>query len=420
MTKFPNDLAAMVFEGWENLVAGEYVAPPCPPESMLENIFNVAYLSSSLPEEGRYPQFNVVVTRSNTTNETMPGAVMHRFDNPRSLDVSEFRRLAPATDMKKSAIWVEWEDDICRIVGLCDLGTSWHRSRMGMAYNYKVPSALIIQIDRPGRLRVYQGAYAIASLSDGDLVLSRFDLHGFLHPSVLSGLEKIEDKFTIPEFEHPRDFHSFWFNALWNVFASIANSISALGHGGMIIIANADSLGKEAALRIKYPCNSLDLQKSFIQFINCRNKTADLWTKIEEEGRPFESNLHLAELALIEATEQLVEATRFVSQLSGCDGAIMITDDLKLIGFGIEVKADISAGTPVSEVDFEYSDDRQPCDIEQFGMRHRSAIKLVSQAPSTCVLAISQDGPISGVFWSKNQVFVKKGIALANINMPLA
>ena len=339
------------------------------------------------------------------------------FEGLRSVSVSELRRLAPATDYKKSAIWIVWDDTEIFIAGICDLGTSWHRARMGLAYSYKVPSALIIQMDRPGRIRVYQGAFAIGSLSDGELSASGVEMQLFMHSAVGAGLEKLFDEFSIPEFEAPRDFEGFWWIALWNVFASIANSISASGHGGMLIIASDDQISSSAALRIKYPIKSDALRKSFVDFINARNATADCWTRIELEHDGVSQDFK-AELALVEASDQLVEAIRLVAQFAGCDGAIVVTSDLRLVGFGVEIRAEMSNNCAVQEVTFEFGDNGKDCDMEQFGMRHRSAIKLSSNLSDACILVISQDGPISGV-WSKDgKVLVKKGVNLPNMNLP--
>lgn len=121
-----------------------------------------------------------------------------------------------------------------------------------------------------------------------------------------------------------------------------------------------------------------------------------------------------------DAHAELVEATRFVAQLSGCDGAIVISDDLQLVGFGAEIRAELRGGVPVVEVVREMSRQYKTLDIEQFGLRHRSAVKLVSQEPEHQVLVISQDGPISAVWYDEGQVLVRKNINLVNMNMPWA
>lgn len=79
-------------------------------------------------------------------------------------------------------------------------------------------------------------------------------------------------------------------------------------------------------------------------------------------------------------------ATRFISALSGCDGAIVLNGDLSLIGFGAEICSELDKSVSVVERKSEFSQDVKKCDIEQFGMRHRSAIKLASQTSSYRVI----------------------------------
>ncbi|NML07303.1 putative sensor domain DACNV-containing protein [Sphingomonas sp. G-3-2-10] len=419
MAKFPKDLAKSVFESWDNIVSGEYVAPVCPSQSLLKQILEACYIAAGSPDEGRYPRFNVMVTEENFSDDDRKGAIYYRFSKNRAVCAEEIRRLAPATDFKKSAIWIMFNTEECYVAGVCDLGTSWHRARLGLSYSYQVPPALLVQVDRPGKIKVYQGEFAIASLTDGKLVTSRIDIPFFLHTAAHDGFENIARHFTVPEIEEPREFEDFWFTALCNVFSAIANSISALEHGGLLVIISVDSEDPLDHVRMKYPCESSALRDAFVQFINARNTTADFWCAVES-GLPRPGDAQGAELILANATERLVEAIRFVAQLSGCDGAILLTTDLKLLGFGAEIRAEMASDFSVSEVTNELSQSCIPCDIEQFGMRHRSAIKLVSKLPKTCVLAVSQDGPVSAVWAGEKSIMVRKGVPLGNMNIPWA
>jgi hypothetical protein len=419
MAKFPKDLADVVFLRWNELVAGEYEAPRCPTKALLRKILEACYLAACAPEEARYPAFNVLVTPELADHDLRDVLNIYKFDKKRPVTIDELRRLAPATDSKKSAIWITFNDNEIFVSGMYDLGTSWHRARLGLTYNYHVPSALLVQVDRPGRVKVYQGQYAIASLSNGTLSVHQIDIPLFLHKSVRSGLEKIAESLTEPNLETPRDYEGFWFTALYNVFSAIANSISVSGHGGVLVILEPGASIPPDLLRTKYTCRSSALHDSFVKFINARNLTADYWTASETEAQ-LEGNAAEAELLLISATDLLVEAVRFVAQMAGCDGAIVITSDLQVLGFGSEIRAEMAEGVVVLQVVDEMRQKYQSCDVEQFGMRHRSAVKLVSKLPTACVLAISQDGPVSAVSSDGNSVLVRKGVPLGNLNIPWA
>jgi DNA integrity scanning protein DisA with diadenylate cyclase activity len=125
-------------------------------------------------------------------------------------------------------------------------------------------------------------------------------------------------------------------------------------------------------------------------------------------------------LSLLDAADQLIEAIRFISQLAGCDGAIVFSQDLTLLGFGAEIRAEMEDDISALEVIDEARRKYKACDVEQFGMRHRSAVKLASKGEGSVILAVSQDGPITAVWRDDRNVLVKRGVSLANMNMPWA
>jgi hypothetical protein len=421
MRAFPRDLAKVVFNRWNTLVFGEYKVPPCPPQHLLRELLEIAYLAAGIAEEGRYPSFNIVAMPEGDGNEHYN--IHHRwpFDQSRMFSIGELRRLAPAVDVKKSAIWAQWDATNWRIAGLVDLGTSWHRARIGLEYRYHRPSCLFVQVDRPSRLRVYQGDFHVATLSDG-IVEGRagFEMHLFLHPPTNAGLLQMDDDLVRPKVEEPQEFVGFEFIALWNTYAAIANSISLDGHGGTLIITSSDGSPPTDVLNIKYPQSSLVLRSSFVNFINARHVIGDLIAREENKEKVSAKQVSLAQLKMDATYEELVEATRFVAHLARCDGAIVISQDLRFVGFGAEIRAEFKKGTEVLDVVNEMQSKYRRLVIDEFGMRHRSAVKLASQAPSCRILVVSQDGPITGVWSDHRKVFVKRGAHLINLNMPWA
>ena len=418
---FPEDLAHIVAQRWNSVCAGDYAAPPCPPEKLLQEVLEVAYLTASAPEEDRFPKFNLVCFPKSQSDAGDPVGYRWKFIDSRPLSVGELRRLAPASDLRKSAIWLEWDDLAWQISGLIDLGTSWSRARAGLEYHYQLPSCLLVEIDRPGRLRIYQGQFHVASLADGTIDRPfGIDMHLSLHEPAHRGLSTMKDEIVRPEVEHPREFTGFEFIALWNTYAAIANSISLSGHGGALVIAPSGKELPKQFLKAKYPLNADALRTTFVNFMNSRHVMGDLMARSEGNEIISDEQFSHASLRSKDAFTELVEATRFVAQLARCDGAIAISDDLRLLGFGVEINADLKQGTSVTDVIHELSGEHRALDVEQFGMRHRSAIKLVSQQNDLRVLVVSQDGPISAVWFDKQQIFVRGGVSLVNMNIPWA
>lgn len=418
---FPKELAEAVFDKWNNLVAGEYTTPPCPPKRLLIELLETIYLAAGSPEESRYPLFNVVASPSDGFNNLENGDVW-LFEKTRPLSVSEIHRLAPVSDIKKSAILVTWDSTGWRLAGLVDLGTSWGRARIGLSYRYEIPTCLLIEVDRPNRMRVYQGQFLVAALAEGRLECHEgLDLTLTLHQTVTNGLKCIWNKIKYPKHEEPREFEGFQFTAFWNVFAGIANSISVNGHGGSLIILPAGTRPSKKNLRIKYSQNASFLRDKFIEYMNCRHVLVDMIVLQESGEKGLEGNIALAEIRLGNAQEKLVESIRFVAGLSGCDGAIVMSEDLRLFGFGCEIRSELHKRTNfVFDVKDEMRDRFEKLDPQIFGLRHRSAIKLISRMPRYKVFVVSQDGPITAVWAKSDNIFVKKGVNLVNLNMPWA
>ena len=89
----------------------------------------------------------------------------------------------------------------------------------------------------------------------------------------------------------------------------------------------------------------------------------------------------------------------------------------------MEIAAELRESSAVGAADTDQAEVNRKfrkLDVEQFGMRHRSALKLVSQEPSWRVLVVSQDGPISAVWSEHATVIIRRGVNLVNINMPWA
>lgn len=441
MPKFPVHLAESIHEIWEGFVAGEYEPPPCPPKPVLREILEVASVASAIPEEGRYPKFNLIALQSASAGFDS----WWRFDKPRTYDALQLRGIIPATDAKKSAIVVEWDTmGALSVAGLCDLGTSWHRARIGLSYRYSTPPrSLIVEIGRPGQIHVFQGQFRVGSLVDGVLDVGSGYVPTFaLDEMANGGLADLDEKLLRPEVEPEREWAEFEFVAIKNIYISIINSIAASGHGGALIILPTATSAALDKLRIKYKYKSSDLSARFVSFVNARHQWMDNIEGLpSNEDSSAEAAFMRAESVRLDAStaeawERLVECIRFTAQFAGCDGAVVLSRDLTVLGFGAEIHTELRGGAEVMNVISEMKREGRPLDVEAFGMRHRSAVKLVSQHEDVCILVASQDGPISAVWTSimwevgyagklsseildaPRRVLVRKGLRLANQNLP--
>lgn len=447
MYTFPPHLTKAVIDSWESLVVGpQYDRPELPPSRILQRLIEVCYLVSLETDEGRALKFTVCCTTDvNFIRRHNSDALIEslKFDNERDFNIGEIRRLAATTDVDSSAIWVSYSSKSkagLRVRGLINQGSSWASARRAFSYWYTYPpSALLIRILGPGRLNIYQGIYLVAALAAGQvqettptselehLGITDFLLKGYERLSLM--VDDVEQYLPTMEpikYEPRREREAFEWGAYWNTILAIVNVIQSKGHGGALILVQEDSdlLGKRDLIKIKYgfASNNDVLQQRFVDFIRLRNVGAEVeWKGIQEAANvSINDALLAADNRTKKSFQSLVETSTFIGNLAGADGAIVLTNNFKIVGFSAEITAEKVRQSKIYAVLDQVQRKVKPLDVEQFGMRHRSAIKLCSNTADAIVFVVSQDGDVSLVWRKGSNVRVKKGINITNANMVLA
>jgi hypothetical protein len=98
-----------------------------------------------------------------------------------------------------------------------------------------------------------------------------------------------------------------------------------------------------------------------------------------------------------ECEDAAKDAARFIASLTAVDGAVILTDTLRIIGFGAEVIAP-AAGTDTVHVALTaQGDESHPVAFTEFGTRHRSAYRFAAGLENSVAFVLSQDGGIKAV-----------------------
>jgi DNA integrity scanning protein DisA with diadenylate cyclase activity len=347
-----------------------------------------------------------------------------RFGEPRPVSAPEFRRLAPATEAASTSILVEYDQKEARTVGLVHTGSAWEISRRG--FDYKMdppPDALNVAVEAPGCLSVFQGGYMFARLAEGRLsrqtAIPSTEFPWF-SANMRNGLASLTKQAPLPEYEPERERHEFEYHAYLNVFVAIANSIELAHHGGTLLIINDENSIKEH-IRSKYPINSNELAEQFMGFLDKRHRFADGWHRMEAQGQGEEGD-PTQYLAYREAVLSLARTASFVGRLAAVDGAVVITSDLRLVGFGTEIRLqnlpDVIAWELKEPMDLHRKKAKR-LNSEQYGMRHRSAMRLCGNLEGVAALVVSQDGGVNAVFSHQQKLYFRRRINAANTVMLL-
>ncbi len=232
--KFPSQLAEIVQNRWFRAYSGpKYEYPPIPPQKLLQNLLEVCYFASFESDEGRSLRFSICCTRDiNKIRCHCSDDLVEswKFDKARKFTIREVRKLATASDIDRSAIWVKYnqENPKClEINGLINCGPSWAAARLGSTYAYQSPpSALLVRVYGPGHIKIYQGGYLIAHLSSRKIIKSQpfteLDLYG-IHNFFREGLNEISPHINPPKIDPPKESENFEWVAYVNTLLHLIN-----------------------------------------------------------------------------------------------------------------------------------------------------------------------------------------------------
>ncbi|MBV7543590.1 diadenylate cyclase [Acidovorax sp. sic0104] len=104
--------------------------------------------------------------------------------------------------------------------------------------------------------------------------------------------------------------------------------------------------------------------------------------------------ISILESAKIDNDEALKDAVRFIASLSAVDGALVITDRFRVLGFGAEVIAQSPTLRDVQIAMNPEATTKQPVSIETYGTRHRSAFRFCSTYEDGIAFIVSSDGGV--------------------------
>jgi hypothetical protein len=272
---------------------------------------------------------------------------------------------------------------------------------------------------------VYQGGARLISMKAGRLYnLIAYSALEFLPISdiLMTGDRVLRSRIVAPGHESIRETSDFEWTALLNTVLCIVNGVRAHGHGGTVLLV---APGAEATVpvRTKFDVDEHDtlLSDRFIAFLNTRHLLTEARLRHEGAGTVMTAEQALAHLqnAAFAAEEELVGAAEVVAGFTAVDGALVLTSDLRPLGFGAEIVLDAASPAIAYEVvGHTQSPELWPTvDSESFGMRHRSALRCVGVTDRLAAFVVSQDGLVS-LFWKQDgRVLMKRNVNTANPNM---
>ncbi|RWX46576.1 DisA checkpoint controller nucleotide-binding [Candidatus Electrothrix aarhusensis] len=410
--KYPKDLPEILKKTINEIKSDHSPPPDLPQDIILNDLLETSYHASFLTEEKRRLGFRLVfankkdLIKKNDPHFKNP----HRtiiFPEPRPFNISEILRLSPAFEMTQVLICVSQtnrskKDPQLGIWGLLDTGTSWwkllsHESNHGMP----PPNYLTISSTEPGNLSLSAEGIIFFSLRNGEVIepswgiLQNGPLGDFFKKGSISFYKKVVSELSGKRYDpdgHDEDYPKrFYFHFIERLLFHIRQK----GHGGTVFFVPDYLTPKDSRLldrvNIKYPLDYDEIWKLMVSSIVSHRKYYDLHFPMRKGEQLTKENFikhSMISSNQDEIDEALSDCVQFVSNLSGVDGAVIITDKFRVIGFGSEVIANSPS------LEFVISTEKKKTPIDSFGTRHRSSFRFCSSLEDSVGFIVSSDGGV--------------------------
>lgn len=386
---FPDRILPELFLRVQKLVLRDV-----PSEKILKKLVTVAYFSSFSKEESKSYPFIIAFLSAIDDVAIQPGWLPIVFDSPRPFNVSEVTKLAPSLDFSQTILCVKQGPSDLEIWAIVILSRSVSKYKEGSkpGFSYMIPNYLKIEVPRPGNLIFEVALERLLEYRLGEIIMNPIPVFQEDGP-VLRFLQSYK-----------------WFDgeSILRPVGLLIQRVLKLGHGGIILLVPREKIPEaERLLKIKY---------------HLLNERLDYFCKlgwtfeghIQSWGlsniRPSWANDTLRSYALTERNAYIEEIVDAYAHLARIDGALILTTELNVIGFGAQIQGDPiekayrSLNSLSSKIE-EY-------DLKKFGTRHNAAARFAYGIEGTLVSVVSEDGIPSFFMRKKDKLIIWRPVGI--------
>jgi transcriptional regulator with XRE-family HTH domain len=355
----------------------------------VRRLIRIAYYSSQLPNEGRYPRLTLLVPAREKT--VYPVVAFE----PDELTVQTLRRIGPTLASQDYALLVREPDKVLQIQGIVQLRGSLTELDLGdrTASPLDRPRGLYVEVFGPGDLRAREVGLGTHRLQAGQCRREcSFVLDRWFEAWLAAASAELFDGWTrrIPPERAGWPIRPDF--AISRVWLTILRKAASLRHGGCFVIAP----DPPSAIGPTFTTSGCDVGAAIVE--NC---------KVLRQGMGSPEPLLSPETVRtrILVREQLLSLIDAAAELSSTDGCVVFNQRLQLQSFGSMIDIAEDAG---QDVPCYIADTMTPVDNDEirhsFGARRRSAIQLCRACRDAMAFVLSQDGDL--------RVFVRRDDAV--------
>lgn len=422
--QYPRDLAIFVRDRWQDEVSP--LATPAdslldaPSLPVLQHVISTCYQASLLREESRTVTFRVIVADpEHFPAEHGPPTGLHRlvFAEPLPFTAHELRRLSPAARFHRSLIGVQYKDGNYQIWGVIHSGPRWLTSlHGGRGSGPNLPPFAVVSVPGPGHVEVARGSQTVGQLSNGKVFgtsMNVFEsqwLQDFFTPirtERMSLHQRARRNAAVPWAELDADLTRIIDQ---NMMKRVIAAIRAFHQGGILVLVPPDHaqelLEKNESIYLKYKFVEGEPRARFRTLIvEMMNTLAELGGRgAKGRSMSWEQYEKTHDRKVMQLDEAIFEMSHMIAGLSTVDGAVVMSKRFELLGFGGEIRCDLSEVTTVTKA-LDVEGKRSKIEsVLGVGTRHRSAYALCHNLREALAIVISQDGEVRFARWNGKSV----------------
>ncbi len=413
---YPSDLTARVLDRWRQSRRAGEIDVPLPAAADLAAILSVCYHATLLREEGRPVTFRLALSEPRVFDDAAgPPSGFHRlvFARPLPLDQHELRRLSPAAAFSRSLIGTTSAAQ--GIWGLIHSGPQWLQSaRGGRAVEQTVPQVPIVAATGPGRLLVSVGPVVLAELRDGrlsggemDVFQARWMQQRLAAGDQALGLASVTAREETVGTQAEVDA-AFAPVLAGHVLKRVLATVRAAQHGGTLILIPrarvSEFLSDRRYVQVKYAFYDEEPRKRVRTLMMAISKELTRAEGANATTVGWQAYETSRARHLVEMDEALFEVAHLVADLTRVDGAVLLTDSLEVLGFGVEIAGELPEVSKVMRAHDLDGASRTWMRTDRVGTRHRSAYRLCQAVRDALTLVVSQDGGLRFIRWHDQSV----------------
>lgn len=365
---------------------------PIPGSERLGILLDILFRTSLMPEPGGHVRASVAWLSPSDFQEQEMKRARHselalKFKRNRPLDSGVLAKLGQTTQSGSSSLLVDWFDDAPMIWGMIyygrglrTLGETPATMEEGI---HGAPDCPILSIDGIGSILVTRGGSVVGRIARGEF--SRAIPTPF-HPHAMGQI--LHDLFGLRvAFKNGRyvnDGDNSYGHGLFECLEYLLEQLDRQGGGALVVFVPESSM-EQALQHADFPwasTGSLELPDLLRARIQHQRAVKDKqWMSM-----PFVTRAEALIRARLDA----------FARLASVDGALLLTPDFQLLGFGAKLRAPPWNGTVFEGLD-GVGGGGKPFDFSRLGTRHTSALAYVGAIERSVAFVVSADGPIRGL-----------------------